>query len=110
MPADKHATKDRINSIPVDAMFSPVRRVAYHVENTRVGQQTDLDRLIIRVWTDGSTTPQEALDKAVEILRDELTVFGNVETLPALAPEVQTPVYTPAAPAAPSVYDLPRPA
>ncbi|MDB5044063.1 DNA-directed RNA polymerase subunit alpha [Deinococcus oregonensis] len=108
VPADKHATKDRINSIPVDAMFSPVRRVAYHVENTRVGQQTDLDRLIIRVWTDGSTTPQEALDKAVEILRDELTVFGNVETLPALAPEVQTPVYTPAAPTAPSVYDLPR--
>lgn len=78
------------------------------MENTRVGQQTDLDRLIIRIWTDGSTTPQESLDKAVEILRDELTVFGNVETLPALAPEVQTPIYTPAAPSAPSVYDLPR--
>ncbi|EYB68471.1 DNA-directed RNA polymerase subunit alpha [Deinococcus phoenicis] len=107
VPADKHATKDRINSIPVDAVFSPVRRVAYHVENTRVGQQTDLDRLILRVWTDGSTGPQETLDKAVEILRDELTVFGNVETLPMVAPEVQQPVYTPAAPAA-NVYDLPR--
>ncbi|GBF08198.1 DNA-directed RNA polymerase subunit alpha [Deinococcus aerius] len=107
VPADKHATKDRINSIPVDAVFSPVRRVAYHVENTRVGQQTDLDRLILRVWTDGSIGPQETLDKAVEILRDELTVFGNVETLPTLAPEVQQPVYTPAASIA-SGYDLPR--
>ncbi|WP_019588661.1 DNA-directed RNA polymerase subunit alpha [Deinococcus apachensis] len=107
VPADKHATKDRINSIPVDAVFSPVRRVAYHVENTRVGQQTDLDRLILRVWTDGSIGPQETLDKAVEILRDELTVFGNVETLPIAAPEVQQPVYTPAASIA-SGYDLPR--
>lgn len=106
VPADKHATKDRINSIPVDAMFSPVRRVAYHVENTRVGQQTDLDRLILRVWTDGSTSPQDTLDKAVEILREELTVFGNVETLPAAAPEYHQPVYTPA-PTAPNVYDLP---
>ncbi|WP_295818207.1 DNA-directed RNA polymerase subunit alpha [uncultured Deinococcus sp.] len=107
VPADKHATKDRINSIPVDAVFSPVRRVAYHVENTRVGQQTDLDRLILRVWTDGSASPQDALDKAVEILRDELTVFGNVETLPALAPEYQPPVYTPAPLPQANVYDLP---
>ncbi|WP_309572381.1 DNA-directed RNA polymerase subunit alpha [Deinococcus sp.] len=107
VPADKHATKDRINSIPVDAVFSPVRRVAYHVENTRVGQQTDLDRLILRVWTDGSASPQDALDKAVEILRDELTVFGNVETLPALTPEYQPPVYTPAPAPLANVYDLP---
>lgn len=108
VPADKHATKDRINSIPVDAVFSPVRRVAYHVENTRVGQQTDLDRLILRVWTDGSVGPQESLDKAVEILRDELTVFGNVETLPALTPDA-APVYTPAPSSvssiAPGAYD-----
>ncbi|ULH14896.1 DNA-directed RNA polymerase subunit alpha [Deinococcus sp. KNUC1210] len=80
-PADRHSTKDRINSIPVDAMFSPVRRVAYHVENTRVGQQTDLDRLIVRIWTDGSSDPQSVLEKAVDILRDELAVFGNVETV-----------------------------
>ncbi|GGI76737.1 DNA-directed RNA polymerase subunit alpha [Deinococcus wulumuqiensis] len=111
--ADKHATKDRINSIPVDAMFSPVRRVAYHVENTRVGQQTDLDRLILRVWTDGSAGPQEALDKAVEILRDELSVFGNVETMPALensyAAAAPAAVYDPATATLPaSVYDSPR--
>ncbi|ADV68542.1 DNA-directed RNA polymerase subunit alpha [Deinococcus maricopensis] len=97
VPADKHATKDRINSIPVDAVYSPVRRVAYHVENTRVGQQTDLDRLIIRIWTDGSADPQSALDMAVDTLRDELSVFGNVETIQAET------VVTPAA------YDLPQP-
>jgi len=106
VPADKHSTKDRINSIPVDAVFSPVRRVAYHVENTRVGQQTDLDRLILRIWTDGSTGPQDALDKAVEILRDELTVFGNVEALPAVAVPEAAPVYTPSVGV--GTYDLPR--
>ncbi|WP_291423494.1 DNA-directed RNA polymerase subunit alpha [Deinococcus sp.] len=115
--ADKHATKDRINSIPVDAAFSPVRRVAYHVENTRVGQQTDLDRLILRIWTDGSAGPQEALDKAVEILRSELNVFGNVETLPPVVADAPQAIYTPSAlsnygQSSPSVnpnpYDLPR--
>ncbi|WP_034341371.1 DNA-directed RNA polymerase subunit alpha [Deinococcus misasensis] len=93
VPADKHAIKDRINSIPVDAIFTPVKRVAYHVEDTRVGQQTDLDRLIIRVWTDGSTDPKMALDKAVEILRNELTVFSDtVETTPS--PTVVTSIPT----------------
>lgn len=77
VPADKHATKDRINSIPVDAVFTPVRRVAYHIEDTRVGQQTDLDRLILRVWTDGSVEPDVALNKAVDILRGQLSVFGD---------------------------------
>lgn len=81
VPADKHATKDRINSIPVDAMFNPVRRVAYHVENTRVGRQTDLDKLILRIWTDGSAGPQDVLDQAIDILREELLVFGSVEEL-----------------------------
>ncbi|MEJ2290045.1 MAG: DNA-directed RNA polymerase subunit alpha [Deinococcales bacterium] len=57
VPAEIHGTKDRINSIPVDAVFTPVRRVAYRVEDTRVGQKTDLDRLVIRVWTDGSADP-----------------------------------------------------
>lgn len=111
VPADKHATKDRINSIPVDAVFSPVRRVAYHVENTRVGQQTDLDRLILRVWTDGSTGPQDALDKAVEILRGELSVFGNVEAMPALEPAYATApaAFIPATVNTPaSMYDTPR--
>ncbi|MEX2503055.1 MAG: DNA-directed RNA polymerase subunit alpha [Trueperaceae bacterium] len=72
-----HGYKDRINSIPVDAVFTPVRRVAYRVEDTRVGQKTDLDRLVIRVWTDGSVSPKMALDQAVEALRGQLNVFGG---------------------------------
>jgi DNA-directed RNA polymerase subunit alpha len=115
VPADKHATKDRINSIPVDAMFTPVKRVAYHVENTRVGQQTDLDRLIIRVWTDGSVDPQTTLDQAVEILRDELTVFGNVETelveRTPVAVSAPSPVssYEPAPSSSPALTINPQP-
>ncbi|MDZ7707439.1 MAG: DNA-directed RNA polymerase subunit alpha [Trueperaceae bacterium] len=72
-----HGHKDRINSIPIDAVFTPVRRVAYRVEDTRVGQKTDLDRLVVRVWTDGSVLPKDALDHAVEILRTQLNVFGG---------------------------------
>lgn len=72
-----HGHKDRINSIPVDAVFTPVRRVAYRVEDTRVGQKTDLDRLVVRVWTDGSVPPKDAVDQAVEILRTQLNVFGG---------------------------------
>ncbi len=81
VPAEIHATKDRINSIPVDAVFTPVRRVEYRIEDTRVGQETDLDRLILRIWTNGSTTPREALNQAVEILQSQLSVFAtpNVE-------------------------------
>ncbi len=88
VPAEVHATKDRINSIPVDAVFTPVRRVAYRVEDTRVGQKTDLDRLVLRVWTDGSISPKEALESAVETLRNQLAVFSGgdfEEPTPVLA-------------------------
>ena len=77
VPAEIHGTRDRINSIPVDAVFTPVRRVAYRIEDTRVGQRTDLDRLVLRVWTDGSVGPRSALDQAVEILRNQLSVFNS---------------------------------
>jgi DNA-directed RNA polymerase subunit alpha len=93
VPAEIHGTKDRINSIPVDAVFTPVRRVAYRVEDTRVGQKTDLDRLVLRVWTDGSVDPRAALDQAVEILRVQLNVFsGDVTELePARVPVMTIP-------------------
>lgn len=82
VPAEIHGTKDRINSIPVDAVYTPVRRVAYRVEDTRVGQKTDLDRLTLRVWTDGSVEPRDALDVAVDTLRSQLSVFsGSVAVL-----------------------------
>jgi DNA-directed RNA polymerase subunit alpha len=97
VPAEIHATKDRINSIPVDAIFTPVRRVAYSVEDTRVGQKTDLDRLVLRIWTDGSVTPEDALDQAVNILRNQLAVFN-----PQAEEDVEEPrttVVTPSRPA-----------
>jgi len=89
VPAEVHGTKDRINSIPVDAIYTPVRRVAYRVEDTRVGQRTDLDRLTLRVWTDGSVDPRDALDTAVDTLRSQLNVFNGEgfveeETPPAI--------------------------
>jgi len=79
VPAEQHNIKDRINSIPVDALFSPVRRVAYHVENTRLGRRTDLDKLTLRIWTDGSITPQAALAEAVKILKGHLGFFAPLE-------------------------------
>lgn len=87
VPAEKHGIKDRINAIPVDAVFSPVRRVAFQVEDTRLGQRTDLDKLTLRIWTDGSVTPLEALNQAVEILREHLTYFSNPQAAAVAVPE-----------------------
>lgn len=97
VPAEIHSTKDRINSIPVDAVYTPVRRVAYRVEDTRVGQRTDLDRLLLRVWTDGSVDPRAALDQAVETLRGQLTVFNGeaVEAGEEKAPVITIPTAKP---------------
>ena len=65
-----------------------VQQVAYRVEDTRVGQKTDLDRLVLRVWTDGSVSPKEALESAVDTLRSQLSVFSSgefEEPLPVMA-------------------------
>jgi DNA-directed RNA polymerase subunit alpha len=64
-----------IGVIPIDSIFSPVTRVKYAVENTRVGQRTDYDKLILEVWTDGRLTPEEALLQASAILRHHLDPF-----------------------------------
>ena len=64
-----------IGVIPIDSIFSPVTRVKYAVENTRVGQRTDYDKLILEVWTDGRLTPDDALLQASAILRHHLDVF-----------------------------------
>lgn len=68
-----------IGLIPVDSIYSPVRRVAYKVEDARVGQQTDLDKLILTVETDGSVTPEDAIALAARILVDQFTPFVNFE-------------------------------
>ncbi len=64
-----------LGTIPVDAMFSPVTKVHYEVENARVGQMTDYDKLIMEVWTDGSVAPSDALAYAAKILKDSLSTF-----------------------------------
>jgi DNA-directed RNA polymerase subunit alpha len=68
-----------IGRIPLDAIFSPVRRVNFSVENTRVGQHTDYDKLALEVWTDGRATPDEALTVSAAILRHHLDVFVNYD-------------------------------
>jgi DNA-directed RNA polymerase subunit alpha len=68
-----------INTIPVDALFSPVTKVHYEVENARVGQMTDYDRLVVEVWTDGSISPLEAVSQAATILKNSLSVFVPFE-------------------------------
>jgi DNA-directed RNA polymerase subunit alpha len=68
-----------IGLIPVDALFSPVRKVSYRIENTRVGQVTDYDRLAMRVETNGAVTPEDAVALAARILQDQLQLFINFE-------------------------------
>lgn len=71
-----------IGVIPIDSAFSPVKKVSYHVENTRVGQRTDYDKLIIELWTNGGIEPKEAMLYAANILQRHLDVFMNLGELP----------------------------
>ncbi len=70
---------DPIGTIPIDALFSPVVKVNYIVENTRVGQRTDLDKIIFDIWTDGSLSVEDAIGYASKLLYDHLQVFINFE-------------------------------
>ena len=80
VPADRNRAEDApIGLIPVDSLYSPVRKVSYRVENTRSGQVLDYDKLIMQVETDGSITPDDAVAYAARILQDQLNVFVNFE-------------------------------
>ena len=80
VPATQNRPEDApIGLIPVDALFSPVRKVSYRVENTRVGQVTDYDRLALRVETNGAITPEDSVALAARILQDQLQLFINFE-------------------------------
>ena len=79
-PAEQNKKPDQpIGIIAIDSLFSPVRRVRYTVENTRVGQRTDYDKLILETWTDGRITPEDALVQASNILRHHLDVFCDYD-------------------------------
>jgi len=83
-----------IGLIPVDALFSPVRKVSYRVENTRVGQVTDYDKLSMRIDTNGAVTPEDAVALAARILQDQLQLFINFEE-PRAASEEERPADLP---------------
>ena len=92
VPAEKHKKEGQpIGLIPVDALFSPVTRVNFSVEDTRVGQVTDYDRLILEIWTNGSMSPKDALLYASNILQRHLDLFVNYGSLPE-EPEDEEPV------------------
>ncbi len=78
VPADMHeGLENEIGLIALDAAFSPVKKVAYTVDQARVGQMTNYDKLIMDVWTDGSVTPEDALSYSAKIIKEQLTVFIN---------------------------------
>jgi DNA-directed RNA polymerase subunit alpha len=84
-PAEENKSPDQpIGVIPIDSIFSPVRRVAYSVEQARVGQRTDFDKLTLDIETDGSVEPQAALREAAEILISSLAIFTDADRLEQL--------------------------
>ncbi len=79
VPAEKNKEAQQpIGVIPVDSMFSPIRKVNYQVENTRVGQVTDYDKLTLEVWTDVSIMPDEAISLAAKVLNTHIELFTNL--------------------------------
>lgn len=84
-PAERNKTGNVIGVIPVDSIFSPVRMVNYLVENTRVGQQTDFDKLTLEMMTDGTINPVEAISLAAKILTEHLMLFVNLTALASQA-------------------------
>ena len=80
VPAERNKEENQpIGTIPMDAIFSPIKKVNYTVTNARVGQITDYDKLILEVWTDGSLNPEEAVAHAAKILKDQLSIFITFE-------------------------------
>jgi DNA-directed RNA polymerase subunit alpha len=89
VPSTEHSVGDHeIGIIPIDAVYSPITRVRYEVEETRVGQKTNYDRLIMEIWTNGSIGPEMALVEATKILRKHLNPFVQYVEL---GPRVHTP-------------------
>jgi len=87
VPAERNKEEGApIGTIPIDAIFSPIRKVNYTVTNARVGQRADYDRLALEVWTDGTVRPEDAVAYAARILQDQLSVFISFEEQPEEVP------------------------
>ena len=79
-PAERNKLAGQpIGTIPVDSLFSPVKKVNYQVTNARVGQVTDFDKLTLEVWTDGSVEPADAVAFAAKIVKEQLSIFINFD-------------------------------
>lgn len=112
-PGDMRALKDdyskgTIGRIIMDASFSPILRVAYRVENARVEQRTDLDKLVMNIETNGAILPEEALRQAAHILQDQLSVFGGLPTI-GLEPVAPQPTFGAMQPQAPVEAPMAKP-
>jgi DNA-directed RNA polymerase subunit alpha len=83
--------KAPVGTIPIDSIFTPIRKVNFTVSNARVGQMTDYDKLTVEVWTDGSAKPEDAVAYAAKIMKEQLTIFINFdeESEPLLLEESQ---------------------
>ncbi len=80
VPAERNKSATTpIGTIPIDSLFSPIRKVNYTVQNARVGQQTDYDKLILEVWTNGAVKPVDAVAYAAKILKEQLSIWINFE-------------------------------
>ena len=90
VPASQIKTEDApIGLIPIDAVFSPVRKISYKVDNTRVGQVTDYDKLTVDITTNGAVSPEDAVALSARILQDQLYLFINFEEPQVVAAEEQ---------------------
>jgi DNA-directed RNA polymerase subunit alpha len=88
VPAERNVEEDAaIGVVPIDAMFSPIRKVNYVVSQARVGQITDYDKLTMEIWTDGSVQPDDALAYAAKILKEQMTIFINFDEEPEIEPK-----------------------
>jgi len=83
VPAEKQEIEDEsVQMIPIDSIFSPLEKVCYHIEHTRVGQSTDYDLLVMEMWTNGGITPEDAVAHAAKIVKDHMQIFINFNEEP----------------------------
>jgi DNA-directed RNA polymerase subunit alpha len=88
VPADRNYDSDlTIGYIPIDSVHAPVKKVSYVVEDARLGQTTDYDKLTMEVWTNGAVSPQNAVALASKLMKDHLSIFVNFEEVPEMDEE-----------------------
>ncbi len=90
VPAERQEIEgESVQMIAIDSIFSPVEKVCYHIENTRVGQSTDYDLLVMEIWTNGGITPEDAVAHGAKIVKDHMQIFINFDEEPEPAkPEI----------------------